>query len=78
MSTPDPGDAPVTIFLLNGTGVSGDQHGPGVVSVPPDEAAALVHECLAVYGSTPPSGWLGNGTTISPYTGRSPHELALP
>jgi hypothetical protein len=76
MSTPDP--SPVTIFLLNGTGVSGDQHGPGVVSVPPDEAQWLVSERIAVYGSTPPSGYLGNGVTISPYTGRSPWELSAP
>jgi hypothetical protein len=67
MTTPDP--APVEIFLLNGTGTSGG-NGPGVVSVPPDEAARLVSDCLAVYGSTPPSGYLGNGITISPYTGR--------
>ena len=73
MSTPDP---PVTIYLLNGTGVSGDQHGPGPVQVPPDEAASLVSQCLAVYGSVAPSGYLGNGVTISPYTGRSPAELA--
>jgi hypothetical protein len=67
MSTPDPGL--VQVFLLNGTGTSGG-NGPGVVSVPPDEAAALVRERIAVYGSTPPSGYLGNGTTLSPYTGR--------
>jgi hypothetical protein len=76
MSPPDPGL--VTIFLLNGTGVSGDQHGPGVVQVAPDEAQRLVSECLAVYGSTPPSGYLGNGITISPHTGRSPYDLSAP
>jgi hypothetical protein len=74
MSTPD---APVTIFLLNGTATSGG-NGPGVVSVPPDEAARLVSEGLAVVGSIPPSGYLGNGVTISPYTGRSPYELSAP
>jgi hypothetical protein len=52
------------IFLSNGTGVSGDQHGPGAVDVPEDEAARLVHEGLAVYGTIPPSGYLGNGTTL--------------
>jgi hypothetical protein len=67
MRTPD---APVTIFLLNGTGTSGG-NGPGVVSVPADEAQWLVSECLAVYGSIPPSGYLGSGTTISPYRGRT-------
>jgi hypothetical protein len=69
MSTPDP--APVLIFLLNGTGTSGG-NGPGVVQVPPDEAARLAHEGLAVYGSIAPSGYLGNGITISPYRGRPP------
>jgi hypothetical protein len=66
-----------TIFLLNGTGTSGG-NGPGVVQVPEDEAARLVHESLAVYGDVPPSGYLGNGVTISPYTGRSPWELSAP
>jgi hypothetical protein len=46
--------------------------------VPEDEAARLVHEGLAVYGTIPPSGYNGCQTTLSPYTGRSPAELALP
>jgi hypothetical protein len=65
------------IFLPNGTGTSGG-NGPGVVDVPEDEAARLVHEGLAVRGSTPPSGYNGCYTTLSPYTGRSQAELALP
>jgi hypothetical protein len=75
MSTPE---APlVQIYLLNGTGTSGG-NGPGVVQVPEDEAASLIRECLAVRGSTPPSGYNGCYTTLSPYTGRSQAELALP
>jgi hypothetical protein len=58
-----------TVYLLNGTATSGG-NGPGVVQVPPDEAARLVGECLAVYGDVAPSGYLGAGVTISPYTGR--------
>jgi hypothetical protein len=63
------------IFLPNGTATSGG-NGPGVVDVPDDEAARLVHEALAVYGSIAPSGWAGNGTTVSPHRQQAPQWLA--
>jgi hypothetical protein len=72
MSTPD---APVTIFLLNGTSTSGG-NGPGPVSVPPEEAARLLNESLAVRGDVAPRGYLGCHNTISPYRGRPPQVSA--
>jgi hypothetical protein len=74
MTTPD-APALVTVYLLNGTGTSGG-NGPGPVQVPEDEAAWLLNESLAVRGSIPPSGFLGSGTTISPYRGRPPQVPA--
>lgn len=45
----------VPVYLANGTRTSGGT-GPGVVQVPPGEAAALVRDRLAVYGGQPPYG----------------------
>jgi hypothetical protein len=67
MSTPDP--PLVWIYLSNGTATSGGS-GPGPVQVPPGEAAFFVRERLAVHGTVPPTGLLGNGVTIAPSTGR--------
>jgi hypothetical protein len=60
MTTPDQQDAPalVPIFLTNGTMTTGGP-GPGVVQVPPEEAAYWIGECLAVAGQHPPAGYLG-------------------
>jgi hypothetical protein len=69
MTTPDSPPPLVWVYLSNGTGTSGG-NGPGPVQVPPDEAAFFVGERLAVYGSIPPTGYAGNGVTISPSTGR--------
>jgi hypothetical protein len=53
-----PGLTPV--YLSNGTRTSGGT-GPGVVHVPPDEAAWLVAQKLAIHGQQPPLGLLGGG-----------------
>ena len=73
MSTPGPQEPETrTVYVLNGTGTSRG-NGLGVVAdLPAAEAAFLVGESLAVLGSVPPSGYLGNGITISPYTGAAP------
>lgn len=47
---------PVPVFLVNATRTSGGA-GPGVVRVPPAEAARLVSQKLAVHGDKPPRGW---------------------
>ena len=54
-----PGEPETTwIYLTNGTGTSGGS-GPGPVQVPPDEAAWLIGEGLAVAGQVPPAGLHG-------------------
>jgi hypothetical protein len=73
MTTPDL----VEVYLPNGTPTSGG-NGPGAVSVPEDEAARLVHEGLAIYGSIPPSGLYGNGVTVSPHRRTAPQWQAQP
>jgi hypothetical protein len=56
MTTPD--EQLTWVYCTNGTATSGG-NGPGPVQVPPDEAAWLIHEGLAVAGQLPPMGYLG-------------------
>jgi len=46
----------VPVFLTNAIRTSGG-NGPGVVHVPPAEAARLVADRRAVHGTTPPRGY---------------------
>lgn len=46
----------VTVFVTTGIRTSGGS-GPGVVRVPPAEAAALVADRRAVYGEQAPRGY---------------------
>jgi hypothetical protein len=48
----------VAVFLVNATRTSSGS-GPGVLLVPPAEAARLTAARLAVYGTEPPRGWPG-------------------
>jgi hypothetical protein len=59
----------MVVFVFNAVGTSQGAV-PGAKTLPRDEALALICEGHAVAGSTPPSGWAGNGVTLSPYTGR--------
>jgi hypothetical protein len=45
--------AKVEVYVGNATRTSGGA-GPGTVRVPPDEAARLVKDRLAIYGERPP------------------------
>jgi hypothetical protein len=49
----------ITVFLTNAVRTSAGT-GPGPMQLPPAEAAALVADRIAVYGSAPPMGfnWL--------------------
>jgi hypothetical protein len=49
-----PGPAAVTVYVVNGTRTSAGP-GPGAMELPPAEAAALVRQRFAVYGSRPPN-----------------------
>jgi hypothetical protein len=46
----------VTVYLTNVVKTSAGT-GPGVLQLPPDEAARLVAGLLAVYGDQPPMGF---------------------
>jgi hypothetical protein len=67
MTTPDAPAAPdlVWVYCTNGTATSGG-NGPGPVQVPPDEAAWLIGECLAVAGQLAPMGYLGPFAPVTP------------
>ena len=53
----EPGREPgVAVFVTNGTRTS-QGPGPGPKTLPPAEAAALVRDKLAVYGSQAPRGF---------------------
>ena len=54
MTGPQPELVPV--FVTTGIRTSGG-NGPGVVQVPPAEAAALVADRRAIHGTTPPRGY---------------------
>ncbi len=45
----------VAVWVANGTSTSAGC-GPGVLRLPPDEAAQLVGARLAIYGDQPPRG----------------------
>ncbi len=49
-------EQPVAVFVTTGIRTSGG-NGPGVVHVPPAEAARLVADRRAVYGDRPPRGY---------------------
>ena len=49
-------EQPVAVFVTTGIRTSGG-NGPGVVRVPPAEAAALVADRRAVYDEVPPRGF---------------------
>jgi hypothetical protein len=57
--TEQPAPALTPVHQSNGTATSGGT-GPGVVYVPPDEAAWLVSQRLAVHGEKPPRGLYGD------------------
>jgi hypothetical protein len=57
------------IYLSNAVATSAGP-GPGPKTLPRDEALWLIRERLAVAGDVAPTGYLGNGVTISPATGR--------
>jgi hypothetical protein len=61
MDEPEPPvvQAPLTaIYVTNAIRTSGGT-GPGVVHVPPGEAADLVARRLAIHGANPPRGIMG-------------------
>jgi hypothetical protein len=51
MSTPD-SPAAITVYVLNGTSTSAG-NGPGIATLPEDEAAWLIGEGLATRGDQP-------------------------
>ena len=55
----------VEVYLGNATATSGGT-GPGTVRVPPDEAARLVGDKLAIYGERPPQDWAGHALAMAP------------
>lgn len=62
-----PGPAAVTVYVVNGTRTS-QGPGPGPLSLPPLEAAALVRQRFAVYGSKPPNA-ADPEPVVKPFTG---------
>jgi hypothetical protein len=50
------------VFVTNAVRTSAGS-GPGPLDLPPEEAAALVRDRHAVYGSEPPEYYLGGGGT---------------
>lgn len=57
----------VAVYVLNGTRTSAGP-GPGPLSLPPAEAAALVRQRFAVYGDRAP-GAADPTPTVKPFTG---------
>jgi hypothetical protein len=55
-------DGKISVYLGNATRTSGGS-GPGMVRVPPDEAARLVAARLAIYGDRAPRGLADGGGT---------------
>ena len=55
----------ITVYVINGTSTS-QGNGPGAKDLPADEALWLLHESLAVRGSSPPMGLYGAGTGVPP------------
>ena len=70
MSQPEPGtdlqpaERLITMFVTNGVAVSSGEQTPGVVHVPPAEAADLAHMRYAVYGEKPPDGYSGDALRL--------------
>jgi hypothetical protein len=60
-ATPPPEDGLVTMHVNVGVAVSSGEPTPGVVHVPPQEAADLHYMRLAVYGDQPPRGYADGG-----------------
>ena len=63
MSTPAP--ETITCYVLNGTGTSAG-NGPGVASLPADEALWLIGQGLAVRGTAAPIGMDSFGPVSPP------------
>ena len=58
---PEPEPPPlITVFAVNGTRTSAGC-GPGVLRLPPAEAARIVSAKLAVYGEAPPRNFADGG-----------------
>jgi hypothetical protein len=55
----------ITVYVLNATSTS-QGNGPGVASLPDDEALWLLSEGLAVRGSQPPPNMGIGGRAVTP------------
>jgi hypothetical protein len=65
VTVPDASQAAAAVCVLNGTPTSAG-NGPGVATLPWDEASRLVALGYACWGTTPPTGMGGSLGPVSP------------